>query len=84
VQLQSTQSAGRIQIALRGIFVKIFSQNRNLMLFDERLSSDPRLDGLAISQFVITDGWLGIALGPRRGERSAEVARHGERSPATR
>ena len=27
---------------------------------------DPRLAGLQITQFVIDDGWLGLAVGPRR------------------
>ena len=53
------------QIALRGIFSKVFSKQRPLGLSPERLITDPKLADLAINQFVIDDGWIGIALGPQ-------------------
>jgi hypothetical protein len=53
------------QIALRGIFAKIFSRRRSWQLTPERLVSDPKLADLAVTQFVIEDGWLGLALGPK-------------------
>ncbi len=54
------------QIVLRGIVGKVFSRNRPLRIVTEKMANDPRLDGLCVNQFVLDDGWLGIALGPQR------------------
>ncbi|HEV3024102.1 MAG TPA: hypothetical protein VGX76_16615, partial [Pirellulales bacterium] len=74
VQLRGERFGAQPQIALRGIFSKIFAQDRSLSLIDPRLVADPRLADLAVTQCVVTDGWLGFALGPSRGVK-AEVAR---------
>lgn len=42
----------------------------------ESLHSDPRMEGLMITQFVIDDGWLGLALGPASVERTAQLDRY--------
>ena len=54
------------QIALRGIFARTFPKNRPLNLTPERLGTDPKLADLVVTQFVIDDGWIGVALGPVR------------------
>ncbi len=53
------------QIALRGIFSKAFPKNKTVQLSPQRLLIDPKLRDLAITQFVIDDGWVGFALGPK-------------------
>ncbi len=58
----------REQIALRGIFSRVFAQNQPIELIDQRFQSDPRLAGLEVDQFEIRDGWLSVSLGPPAGE----------------
>lgn len=57
---------------LAGIFEKVLSRNRKLNLVNERLSSSPELRDQQVTQFVIYDGWIGIALGPKMPNRTAE------------
>jgi hypothetical protein len=75
VQLCGERFGAKPQIALRGIFSKIFSQDRSLGLIDPKLVSDQRLADLAVTQCIVTDGWIGFALGPRRRAQRPEVAR---------
>jgi hypothetical protein len=53
------------QITLRGIFSKAFPQNETIKLTPERFVSDSELQDLAITQFVVDDGWIGFAIGPK-------------------
>jgi hypothetical protein len=53
------------QIALRGIFAKAFPQNESIKLTPDRFVSDAKLRDLAITQFVVDDGWIGFAVGPK-------------------
>ncbi len=62
----------RDQVALRGIFSKVFSKNRNIALMPESFSKDNRLADLQFTQFVIRDGWIGISIGK---QRNSEIAR---------
>lgn len=66
VQLWGQRFGNQPQIALRGIFSKVFSHDRDLRLVDDRTLADPRLNGLGVTQCVVTDGWLGLSLGPAR------------------
>ena len=54
------------QIALRGIFSRAFPKNETIKLTPDRLLIDPKLQDLAITQFVIDDGWIGFAVGPKQ------------------
>lgn len=54
------------QIALRGVFARTFPKRRPINLIPEELVADPRLADLAVTQFVIADGWIGAALGPEQ------------------
>ena len=63
VHLIGPNLINREQIALRGIFSKAFSKNDTVKLTPERLLEDPKLQDLAISQFVIDDGWIGVSVG---------------------
>jgi hypothetical protein len=52
------------QIALRGIISKIFTQNRRPQVISAEQAADPRMAGLRVSQLVVVDGWIGLAIAP--------------------
>jgi hypothetical protein len=56
----------RSQIALRAVAAKLFPRNRSIPLVPERIAQHPRLKDCGITQFEIQDGWIGVAVGPRR------------------
>ena len=64
------QLIGRVnvagQIALRGVFSKTFGKKAPWSVVPEKFATDPRLADLAITQFAVDDGWVGVALGPQR------------------
>ena len=69
LSLSSTRRINmRGQIVLRGIFAKVFSKHRPMHLLGQQLSSKPNLNSVGVTQWVIHEGWLGIAIGPRRPE----------------
>jgi hypothetical protein len=53
----------RDQVALRGIFARVLAQHPDVDLLAHVLANDKRLNDLRVSQFVIRDGWIGIAIG---------------------
>ena len=63
------------QIALRGIFSHTFSKKSPWELMPEQIVNQPKLKDTAITQFVIEDGWIGLALGPKL---SNATARHSQ------
>jgi hypothetical protein len=54
----------RDRIPLRGIFTAVLSRDRPLELLDKEITDNPKLADTQITQLVIRDGWLGVALGP--------------------
>ncbi len=66
VQLTGEHLNTRSQIALRGIFSKAFSNKQPFQVLPEKVARDPRLAGFRFTQFVVEDGWLGLALGRDR------------------
>lgn len=64
---------GRFELALRTVVGKIFPKEKPIPVLPEKLVSDPRLADLTVSQAVVTDGWLAIALAPGHAESSATV-----------
>ncbi len=74
IELISERLGFRDQIALRGIFTKVITRNHRLNIIRGRLVGDPRLANLAITQFAVRDGWVGISVGPRRRDRVAQDA----------
>jgi hypothetical protein len=62
VRIGGPDHEGRMEIALRTIFGKIFAKERPIALFPEQVAANPRLAGVRAVQAVATDGWLGIAL----------------------
>ncbi len=62
VQIGGQGHEGRMEIALRTIFGKIFVRDRPVPVVPEVVTQNPRLAGIRAVQAVATDGWLGIAL----------------------
>ena len=61
------------QIALRGIFSHVLSNDAPLTLVNNPAINGKKLDDAEITQFVIDDGWIGIALGPKSSLARREV-----------
>ncbi|WP_425616665.1 hypothetical protein NA78x_000317 [Anatilimnocola sp. NA78] len=57
------------QIALRGIFSRVLSRNRKLSLVNKQIAMSPELQDQQVTQLVIHDGWMGVALGPKHPQR---------------
>ena len=72
IELISERLGFRDQIALRGIFTKVITRNHRLNIVRGRLAGDPRLADLAVTQFAVRDGWVGISVGPNRRNRLAQ------------
>ena len=66
IYLDGKSLKGRPQVLLRTIFSKVLSPNRELSLLSEKITSDPRLKDLQVTQFVVEDGWIGLAYSPHR------------------
>jgi hypothetical protein len=62
------------QVALRGIFSRVLSRNRKLNLVNKQIAQAKELSDQQVTQFVIHDGWIGIAIGPQTPGR--RVAMH--------
>jgi hypothetical protein len=65
ISLYGERLGGQSQFVLRGTFGRIFSEDRRWNWLAE-IIEDPRLAGLQVTQCVIEDGWLGLAIGPQR------------------
>jgi hypothetical protein len=66
VELTGERYEGRTEFGLRGILSKIFPKDRPLNLTPAEIAASPRLAGLAITQCVADDGWVGVAIGRAR------------------
>ncbi|MBI2823103.1 MAG: hypothetical protein HYX69_00265 [Planctomycetia bacterium] len=75
VQLVDHRLSTRSQIAVRGVFSKAFSKERQLELVDPKWTSDKRTEGLYISQFAIQDGWVAAAVSEPRNNVAGHPAR---------
>ncbi len=56
----------REEIVLRSMFVKMLSKNRPVELIRGKFADDTRITDLQINQFVVDEGWIGLAIGPQR------------------
>lgn len=67
VQLETAQRLkAREEIVLRSMFVKMLSKNRPVELIRGKFADDERIADLQINQFVVDEGWIGLAIGPQR------------------
>ncbi len=65
IRLEGDSVRGKPELLLRSIFSKALAPTRHMSLVPEKFAQDPRLKDLALTQFVIQDGWLGLAWAPR-------------------
>jgi len=71
VQISGPGHEGRMEIALRLIFGKIFAKERLVPVLPDKVAENPRLAGVRVVQAAATEGWLGIALAEPAGGDSA-------------
>ncbi len=62
----------RDQIALRGIFSKVFSRSRAASLIPKEMVEHQALQHLEVTQFSIADGWIALAIGPKLVKQTEE------------
>lgn len=82
VQISGPGHQGRMEIALRTIFGKVFPKERPIAVLPERITKNPRLQNVQAVQAVSSDGWLALALAAR--ESPATVAVPKPTSPEAR
>lgn len=63
------------QIPLRGVFSRIFSADRPLVLIPAALRQREQFQQLQVTQLEVREGWIGLAIGPRHQQRLPIVAR---------
>jgi hypothetical protein len=64
IQLKGAAYHGQPEIALRNIFDKILSPQQKLELVPPAIADRVQLTDLCVTQCVIEDGWIGMAMGP--------------------
>ncbi len=67
IELDGHKMTGLDRVALSGVFSKTLSRSRPFNLVNRRLSESEELQDLQVTQFVVTEGWIGVALGPQYG-----------------
>ncbi|MGI9456771.1 MAG: hypothetical protein ACR2NU_09425 [Aeoliella sp.] len=63
------------RMRLQTIFGKVFPPRGDFVI-GSNYADDPRLTGIMITQLIIDDGWLALALGPERQQRTAQLDRY--------
>jgi len=61
------------RVALNAIFTKVLSKSRKLQVINKQIADSPQLRDQQVTQFVINDGWIGVALGPKAPGRQAAM-----------
>jgi hypothetical protein len=59
------------RMVLHSVFGKLLRKDQEVPVLAARVSDDPRLAGLMVTQLVIEDGWVAIAAGPASPHRTA-------------
>ena len=73
ISIDGYKLATRERVPLRAIFTKVFSNRASIPMVSEELLHDPRATGLAVSQLVLNDGWLGMAISQENSPHVATV-----------
>jgi hypothetical protein len=60
---------------MHGVFNKVLTEDKHIPIVRLKDPQDSRLGGLMITQLVLEDGWLGLAVGPEAPGRTAELTR---------
>ncbi len=63
----------RDRLRMHAAFGKALNSERPIYLVRQKAAEDARLQGLTVTQLVLDNGWLGLAIGPERGDRMAQV-----------
>lgn len=71
IELAANRLTMRSQLMLRGLFARIFSEEASWSLMGEQFASNPALQATEFSQVVVEDGWLSVALTPKRPQTAA-------------
>ncbi len=66
------------RVALSGIFNRVLSKSRKLQIINKQIAESPQLQDQQVTQFVIQDGWIGVALGPKAPGRQAAMTPRGD------
>jgi hypothetical protein len=74
IELGGDTYRGQPEVVLRGIFSKLLARDRMIELVPPIIAEHPRLADLCITQCVMEDGWVGLALGPDRSQVHSSVA----------
>lgn len=74
IELKGKRLGIRNQIALRGIFTKVFGRDRVISVIPAGVDRDPRFSNLEVCQWTVRDGWLAVAVARKRQPR-AHVAK---------
>ena len=77
IQLRGARLRLRDQIALRGIFSKMFPRHPEVNGVVEGWLSEPQVADLEIAQFVLRDGWVGLAWNGPEKVAARDAAEHG-------
>jgi hypothetical protein len=75
LELEGKRIRPRDRIALSGIFEKVLSRTRPFNLINREIAESPQLQDLRVTQFVIAEGWIGVALGPQSRLRVQDLAK---------
>lgn len=59
------------RVVLHSILGKVLQEDQQYTLVSPKLMLDPRFAGLMVTQLVLEDGWIGIAIGPAHARRTA-------------
>jgi hypothetical protein len=69
----SGEAKGQPDIALRGIFSKLFPRDKSFELIPTAIADNRNFGDLCISQCVVEDGWIAFSLGPQRDSGGASA-----------
>lgn len=59
------------RVILHSVFGRLLQNAEEVPLLAERIQTDPRFEGLMVTQLVIEDGWIALAMGPYHPQRVA-------------
>ena len=59
------------RVVLHSVMGKLLVKDQQINLVHAKLMLDPRFAGLMVTQLVLEDGWIGLALGPASPRRTA-------------
>jgi len=82
IQLGGKGQEGRMELALRTIFGKIFPKGRPIEVLPEQIAKNPKLADVQASQAVSSDGWFALTLQQRTTPAIAAPPRPKDTRPA--